>query len=417
MDRGSAELAEIATMVEACRDVDVMLALARVDDCWQVRHGQLKLYAAEPSPRTWRYAEDAFLERRIPGRVAAGLLGEQPQEIDGLRVVSASSVGNGTFERAAAHALGRPVAMPWPRTQWEIQPQKPWSVRQGGLLIGNGPSFVDYESAFSAFFLDAPPSNQANQQPLWRVVRLDLRAWLARVTVFADALAVVVKGTSIEGVDLELSAPEGRVVRPVGRTRRLRVRLPNGLADGSLLLLRQGDDWLDYRYFRSPGPDRRDPSVSWHQPEAELAVLIGGGEGQHVEFKREVPKEDKSRRTVAKTVAAFASGEGGTLLFGVDDDAQAVGVDPDTLDPQALAIENLVHNSIHPVPKFRTRTAQLDGKTLLLVEVPGEGRWHAVNFTKPEFYVRRGGSTMPARLEEIAAGYRSTQFGRSYALP
>ena len=37
------------------------------------------------------------------------------------------------------------------------------------------------------------PGNQANQEPLWRVLTLDLRAWLHQVRIAADGLTVVVK--------------------------------------------------------------------------------------------------------------------------------------------------------------------------------------------------------------------------------
>jgi hypothetical protein len=65
---------------------------------------------------------------------------------------------------------------------------------ESGPLVGNGPAFVNYEAAFSAFFLAAAPGNQANQEPLWRVLTLDLRAWLHQVRIAADGLTVVVKG-------------------------------------------------------------------------------------------------------------------------------------------------------------------------------------------------------------------------------
>jgi hypothetical protein len=394
-------------MIEACDNVSVRLALTRADDAWQVRHGEVTMHAAaEVRMRTWRYDEDVFLERGAPGAVAAGLLRAEPQEINGFKVCAAAPATTCTFQRVAGHADWRPIRTPWPRTQWEISTSNSTSSRQGGLLVGDGPAFVNYEAAFCAFFLGAPPSQQANQQPQWRVMRLDRRAWLHRVTIAADAMTVEVKGTSREGAIAELSTPVNRTIRAVGRTGRLRLRLPHGLADSSLLVLREGDDWLDYRYFHAPGVGpQSDESVIWHQPEAELSLLIAGGEGQYVEFKQEVPATKDSRKTVLKTVAAFASGEGGTLLFGVDDDAQIVGVDAANLDALMLAVGNMIRDSIDPEPPYHLRAVELDGKTLLVVEVSAGGRWHALNPLKPEFYVRRGASTPPARLHEIASGF------------
>ncbi len=416
VDSGSTDLPELVAMIEECDFVDVRLALMRVNDAWHVRHGEVTLNAAaEAGPHSWRYANDVFLERRVPGSVVAGLLREEPQELDGFKITAPAPPSSSIFQRVAGHADWRPVIMPWPRTQWEINASTVPSSRQDGLLVGDGPAFVSYEAAFSAFFLGAPPSNQANQQPLWRVLRLDRRAWLHRVTIAADALTVVVKGAALDGVSLELSTPTSRIVRTVGRSGRLRVRLPHGLADSSLILLRHGDEWLDYRHFYTPGASRQsDASVIWHQPEAELGLMVAGGEGLYVEFKQEVPTTKESRKTVLKTIAAFASGEGGTLLFGVDDDGQVVGIDPTSLDGQMLAVGNMIRDSIDPEPPYRLRAAELDGKTLLMVEVSSGGKWYALNPTKPEFYVRRGASTPPARLHEIASGFGSPAVHQPY---
>src|SRR5206468_10239167 len=114
---------------------------------------------------------------------------------------------------------------------------------------------------------------------------------------------------------------------------------------------------------------------------------------------------DESKKKVLKTIAAFASGTGGTVLLGVDDDAEVVGIDPATLDRQSVAVASMIRNNIEPEPPYVLRTAELDGKVLLLVEVAAGGRWYALNPGKPEFHVRRGASTTPARLDEIASGF------------
>lgn len=192
----------------------------------------------------------------------------------------------------------------------------------------------------------------------------------------------------------------------MGRSGKVRLRLPAGLADSSLLLLRNEDGWLDYRYFYSPVPGReRDPSVVWDQPGAELGILIAGGEGLHAEFKREIPTTPESRKKVLKTVVAFASGEGGTIVFGVNDELQLVGLDPAAMDLHMRTVSSMIRDSAAPEPPYRLRAAELDGRALLIVEVTPGGRWYALNPAKPEFYLRRGSSTVPARIDEIAAGF------------
>jgi hypothetical protein len=77
-------------------------------------------------------------------------------------------------------------------------------------------------------------------------------------------LTVQVKGDHLDGVQVELSTPTSRLVRPVGTTRRVRLRLPRGLAPDTLLMLRTDDDWLDFRQCPSAAPDSHgDQSVVW----------------------------------------------------------------------------------------------------------------------------------------------------------
>jgi predicted HTH transcriptional regulator len=110
-----------------------------------------------------------------------------------------------------------------------------------------------------------------------------------------------------------------------------------------------------------------------------------------------------------KTVAALASGEGGTVIFGVTDDAEAIGIRPPDADKCMLTVGSMIRDSITPEPRYQLRTTELDGHLLLLAEVSPGNRWYAYNPAKPEFYVRRGASTVPARMDEIATGFRPEQ--------
>jgi len=69
---------------------------------------------------------------------------------------------------------------------------------------------------------------------------------------------------------------------------------------------------------------------------ADTATLMAAGESKRVEFKasatydRETGKKNKDLEfAIAKTIAGFANAHGGTLLIGVDDTGQAVGLKDD----------------------------------------------------------------------------------------
>ncbi len=67
-----------------------------------------------------------------------------------------------------------------------------------------------------------------------------------------------------------------------------------------------------------------------------VATLIAAGESHRVEFKQTArwnvhteAKDPRIELVIAKTVAGFLNADGGTLIVGIDDDGQAVGLDED----------------------------------------------------------------------------------------
>ncbi|WBB91500.1 ATP-binding protein [Verrucosispora sp. WMMC514] len=411
MESGMTPVDDLTGMIEQSNAVDVRLALYREKDAWRIGYGEVLIGADHPArERTWTYGEDAFVERRLPGSLAADLVRGISQHVAELTVSAPAVHDSGSFQRVAGQVHYNNAVLPWPRTEWQLSPTAQAPTRPRRVLVGDGPSFLNTEAAFNAFFYTATVENGPRPtHMLWRIVRADRRGWLHRVVVAPDALTVHVKGTELAGTQVELATPDDRQIRPVGMTGRLRFRLPRGLAPATIVMLRTGHDWLDFRYFPAPGPGGDpDSSVIWDLPGADASVLIAGGESQYVEFKEQLPVNDH-RRKMLKTVAAFASGDGGTVLIGVTDDSQIVGVDATKLDELMLTLHNMIRSNIDPDPGATVRPVAVDGKTVLLVEVPARSGWHAYNREKPEFYLRRGANTVPARLTEITSRFVQQQ--------
>ena len=98
-----------------------------------------------------------------------------------------------------------------------------------------------------------------------------------------------------------------------------------------------------------------------------------------------------------KTVAAFANGDGGTLLFGVDDESVVVGLAaPDrrqALDRVAQLIGDWVRPAVDVEPEF----ADVDGKQVLAVRVSrGDEAPYGVSTTERriDYYVRRSATNV-----------------------
>ena len=94
-------------------------------------------------------------------------------------------------------------------------------------------------------------------------------------------------------------------------------------------------------------------------------------ETKTLEFKREVS------RTFLKTVCAYANYGTGEVLFGVDDDGTAVGVD----DPAkvCLVVENYINDNLKPVPLYVLEVRREGGKEIVALTVHEGG-------DKPYYY-------------------------------
>lgn len=64
----------------------------------------------------------------------------------------------------------------------------------------------------------------------------------------------------------------------------------------------------------------------------ELELLLEEGEGIHLEFKRKVSSPEK----IARALIGFANTKGGTILFGIDDDASIVGVESEKMEVEMI---------------------------------------------------------------------------------
>lgn len=110
-------------------------------------------------------------------------------------------------------------------------------------------------------------------------------------------------------------------------------------------------------------------------------------------------KAEKARgESIAKGIVAFANTDGGTLLVGVRDDGTVEGVRDRRVEQRVVRI---CRNNIVPslIPMFAF--TEIDGETVLAVEVPrGPNRPYRVK-TSGKFYIRAGSSSLEPTNEEL----------------
>ena len=156
----------------------------------------------------------------------------------------------------------------------------------------------------------------------------------------------------------------------------------------------------------SPSGDRgrREP--------LSTAELLATGESSSLEFKSSARWNMYTRQRdaaielgVVKTVAGFLNARGGTLLVGVDDQRQVVGLDQDLktfssrqdLDAYENWLTNLFETSIGKpvIDHLAVRFEQFEGDTVCRIDVRSSKKPVFVNLGKggADFYVRLNNST------------------------
>ena len=120
------------------------------------------------------------------------------------------------------------------------------------------------------------------------------------------------------------------------------------------------------------------------------------GESKNIEYKIAVPKKNEK---YMKTVVAFANGEGGKIIFGIDDKTlDVVGINEDMIFKTMDAITNAISDSCEPRIRPDVTLQTVDNKTVIVVEIlPGAMRPY---YIKSEgmakgTYIRVSGTTRP----------------------
>jgi hypothetical protein len=164
------------------------------------------------------------------------------------------------------------------------------------------------------------------------------------------------------------------------------------------------------------------PSVE--KTEISVAELINSGETDAVEFKSTLrvnlhtsQQDDKIQVSSLKTIAGFLNAKGGTLLIGVADDGEVLGLEADGFpdeDKMALHLVNLITSRLGDVfrPYVHPRFEDQDGARVLLVRCePGPREAFLKDGSLQRFFVRGGNATAELQGSAITE-YVKQRFGK-----
>jgi len=261
----------------------------------------------------------------------------------------------------------------WPADIFDIQANsatgQTWPPDQA-LIALNAPYYPSLEYVVSDLFGIRVQGWTNYLRGQVTVVLSDFRARISKLTVASTYVRADLECVFLKPSDLIMKTyGESRTGRLIQETTRLQepfvqFDLPDRASFVSMALMcASNGDVLDEKVFRE-GVPYRDPNVVVVEPLIpEIEQLLLTGEGETIEFKE---KLDTNSQRLAKTATAFANTNGGTIVFGIDDDQRVVGCN---IRGMTDTITNILRSRCDPPPQFTTKEVKYENKEVLLVRV------------------------------------------------
>lgn len=129
----------------------------------------------------------------------------------------------------------------------------------------------------------------------------------------------------------------------------------------------------------------------------EITKLIG----ETSEYDKKLKLEMKKPKSWCKSVSAFANTYGGSLIFGISDDNQIIGLENPVKD--AEIISEMIKSRLDPIPEFKIRFQKEEDKVLLIVDILNgeETPYYYSGDGVLEAYVRIGNESVKASSTEL----------------
>lgn len=407
MDRETIGIAELINELETRPRVSYGLMLRVRDGAWTLQAMMSDTHLNSRAGFVYNYGHVAFLGGTVNGVRLGSWLKNRKGRVAGLNFVIPELQENIFSDRYPSHTkreMFLSLTEPYSIHRICISGRVDHSTDFSPLVKTGCPSFPNLREAAYEFLYGLYKSG--NQEPDDIRVRVaHPEAWLESLRLHRNGISITVSGTHVAGTRPELTAGlNKRFDTKLRKPGKRRFSLPQGLPDRLWIGLSRGDHWLDYRDIDLRGGAPKSEDVVIDAPDAcsQIMGLIERGESDTREFKREVPRDKNN--TFLKTIAAFANGKGGVVLFGVvDDTGEIKGIVAD-LPQEKDRVVNMICDNVVPRPNLRVESCNLNGKQIIAVFVEeGELPPYGLDAAKPRFYIRRGATTFPANQTEIRA--------------
>jgi hypothetical protein len=417
-------LSELSETLERENAVWVRVSADFARDEWTLR--LLEMTSGDAPPRwqeiSWRYPDFLFRALEIDGAITANWLLSGKILLEGIEIPAPFHQQLLRERRESGWGTNSCEPLAWPSEEWRLS--RTDSANSSGVseLVSATAPYYDSPDMAIAQLLGVPYTGYNNSSREFVFRQQDRRGRLVSIRVDAAEVSARVDGEDLAGAVVELAGTSPGPTHELDGSSPATVPfpLPNGLPELPSIVLRSGEAWLDRRSLSWPTRADR-PGVEYVvAPDNRLEALVAGGETSTTEFKKRLPEpNEQGRRKVMKTVAAFANGAGGTIIFGVTDEGAIVGLSTQDDEPEAEDnLTRLITSWVHPLPHFRTEPLPVPdaprNRVIALIVDPGEQPPYAAGTTPDNmtYYVRRSATTfavMPGEVRALAQRNRVQQ--------
>jgi len=414
VDNSNTPLADAVDHIEGEGVVWVRGAAIQVEEEWQARNVELITGAEPPAWQelVWDYPEVRFFALRVSGSEAAVWL-RTGKMVLGSRFVTMPELNPQVHWTWSASL--RPYgfsALEWPSWTTQLDRNTQRNEPRSPLVSDTAPTFATFYDAAVYVFCGGkgPPGGQLLANVVYRHQDTSGRIETVR---YGKEVEVAVRGSALDGMTVELA---GRMPGPAKRVwnrhnsqgrETVTFTLTEAVEHGTWVALRQGGKLVDRRtlavqhgYGDTAGVEEVVEIGS------RLESFLAQREGPTLEFKSEMPREDGSKKNVMKSVTAFANGVGGSIVFGIDDDYNVLGLPKAKTAELADTLTRIIDTWVEPTPPYEIRVLPIedepDKEVIELVVGQGTRLYCCGKQTRNRLaYVRTQGLSVPARPEEM----------------
>ncbi|MCH7674253.1 ATP-binding protein [candidate division KSB1 bacterium] len=172
------------------------------------------------------------------------------------------------------------------------------------------------------------------------------------------------------------------------------------------LLEKATGNHLDSRLYGSYMTERQQGIIVKTSTE-KLESFLAKGEGQDVEFKQDIDKDDE----FLETIVAFANTNDGVILLGIDDEDRVVGF-YDDFDKTSKRIRGIISGRCEPNINVMIEEREFDNRPIIVITVK-EGKDKPYIIRNKSGYVRVDDHDIPMKRPDLDRIYRDKYQDRS----